>query len=109
MRLHHAMQSRRTTQGGSMSARDMIHDALERFASPHYNVRLYETLRGEGGFWPVNNWKRASDGPDYDAEQHLAVFCAVQRACQCQGTPADRWAVVERELVKLAHQYAVDA
>jgi hypothetical protein len=90
-----------------MSARDMIHDALDRFANPHYNVRLYETLRGEGDFWPTGpDWLR--DSPKYDNEQYLNIFYVVQKACQCQGTPADRWAVIERELVKLAHEYAVD-
>lgn len=91
-----------------MNAAEAIYDTLDRFTGSSYNTRMFETLRGEGQFWPTNGWKLHSDRPQYDMEQEIAIFKAVQRACQCQGSPADRWMVVERELLQLAHEYASD-
>jgi hypothetical protein len=80
-------------------------ELLDRISGSNYSLRMFETMRGEGDFWCSGpDWY--TQAPKYDAEQYLAVFMAVQKACQCQGSAADRWKIVERELVKLAHEYA---
>jgi hypothetical protein len=92
-----------------MSAADSIHDYLDAM-TPHvprhvYHQRFNETLMGEGGFWPTNEWQTYTDRPKWDAAQEITIFAAVQRACQHKGSPAERWAIVERELMQLAHEY----
>jgi hypothetical protein len=91
-----------------MSAADSIHDFLDAMTPhvPRYvrNTRVHETLKGEGDFWPSGErWFK--DRPKYDIEQEIALFYAVQRACQFIGSPADRWAIVEREITRLANIY----
>jgi hypothetical protein len=94
--------------GVRMSAADSIHDFLDAM-TPHvprhvYHQRFNDTLQGIGDFWMTSDdWRKGR--PAYDCEQELAVFRAVQRACQYQGSPADRWSIVERELTKLADLY----
>jgi hypothetical protein len=92
-----------------MTAADSIHDFLDAMTPhvPRYvrNTRVHETLKGEGDFWARNGWERAGDGPKYDNEQYMDVFVAVQRACQFIGSPADRWAIVELEITRLANIY----
>jgi hypothetical protein len=80
-------------------------ELLDRISGSNYSLRMFDTLRGAGDFWPPTPSKWAT--PKYDVEQQLDIFLAVQVACQCQGSPADRWAIVERTLVSLAHDYAV--
>jgi hypothetical protein len=92
-----------------MSAADSIHDYLDAM-TPHvprdvYNTRVNETIMGQGGFWPTNDWSFRDDRPKWDAEQEILIFVAVQRACQFIGSPADRWAIVEREITRLANIY----
>lgn len=58
-------------------------------------------------FWPINGWQVATDSPRYDAEQQLPLFGAVQRAAALIGaSDADRWRCVQRELARLAYDYA---
>jgi hypothetical protein len=92
-----------------MSAADSIHDFLDAMTPhvPRYvrNTRVNETLQGIGDFWPVNGWAKPGDGPRWDDEQYFSIFAAVQRACQFIGSPADRWAIVELEITRLANIY----
>lgn len=58
-------------------------------------------------FWPRGEWKTAADAPEWDAEQYIAVFVAVRRACAAIGaTDAQRWMIVEAKLRELAERYA---
>jgi hypothetical protein len=92
-----------------VSAADSIHDFLDAM-TPHvpryvYHQRFNETLAGTGDFWPTNGWAKPGDGPRWDDEQYFSIFAAVQRACQHKGSAAERWQIVESELMRLAHQY----
>jgi len=70
-----------------------------------YADEFAKAMRGEGGMWPSGD----SVALAWDVEQSLLIFQAVCRACQsAPSTPAQRWAIVERAVRELAHEYADD-
>lgn len=77
---------------------------------PPHRERIYReeftsTMIGQGDFWMTGpDWR--TDAPKFDDEQYLEVFRAVQVALQNPGTDADRWAVLERRLRGMAHEFA---
>ncbi len=64
--------------------------------------RAYAVLTGEArDFWAPNTRL------GYDNEQQLPIFAAVHRATSMPGaTDAQRWKIVEAEIIELAQQYA---
>lgn len=70
-----------------------------------YREEFTSTMLGQGDFWMTGpDWR--TDAPKWDAEQYLSVFYAVQVALQNPGTDAERWAVLERRLRGMAHEFA---
>jgi len=68
----------------------------------------YDVITGaDCDFWPTKQWSKASESPKWDAEQHIAMFVAVQSACRMIGaTDAQRWERVMAQLRDLAAEYA---
>jgi hypothetical protein len=52
--------------------------------------------RGEGPFWPTNDWKLIADAPKWDGEQYMPLMVALRRAKSGIGlTAAERWEIVD--------------
>lgn len=60
-------------------------------------------------FYPTNEWRTAMDWPEYDNEQHIALFCAIKLAQSLIGaTDAERYEVIRNALRVEAEKYAND-
>lgn len=70
-----------------------------------YREEFTATMQGCGDFWPTgSDWK--TDAPEYDNEQYLEVFRAVQVAMQNPGSDVDRWRILMKRIQQMAHDFA---
>jgi len=81
---------------------------LDRRRNDAFTTAFFEVVTGAPcDFWPANGWRQATDSPQWDNEQQIAVFVAVQRAASMIGATAEqRWKIVAAELRRLADRYA---
>jgi hypothetical protein len=90
-----------------LSPPEIPYGERDRIYAEAYTSAFAEVLRGDGPFWPANDWRTATDCPALDNEQEIPIFAAVRRALSGIGlTDAERWAIVHREVCRQAGEYA---